>query len=223
MNTHGRRRRRNRRREEGAVLLVVMMVLLMVTATATFAIHSTATEVRAAGYARMSMQTSYLGETAVVGAMDWVDRVGPRLLVDIIAAKTAAGSQIPLAPFEPPLAANQFAHRIYIDELDPQSVVGAEEIAPSIAPDDLFGASGEDGPRSAYAPFALVDIYDVHVYTGVVAGFSSSGGTKMKHLRATYTARGRARLRGVAATDVQQLHESAGDARAVGISGPFAM
>ncbi|MBC7173726.1 MAG: hypothetical protein H5U40_14900, partial [Polyangiaceae bacterium] len=195
MNTRRKARRARHRREEGAVLLVVMLVLLMVTATATFAIHSTASEVRAAGYSRMAMQTSYLGETALVGAMDWVDRSGPRVLVDIMAAQEGR-PPLELAPFEPTLATGKTAYRLFMDDLDPSSVGGSGE-APTLAPDNLFRpfATSAEGPRNAYAPLAVVDVYDVYVYTGVMPGFSASGGTSMRHLRATYTARGRARLR----------------------------
>ncbi len=197
-----------RRREEGAALLVVMLILLMVTATATFAIHSTATEVRAAGNARMAMQSSYLGETALLAAMDWVDAQGPRVLVDMLAAREADEEQLVMAPFEPPLAENTYAFRIALEDLG-----GAR-----IAPDTMFGT------RSAYAPLAVVDIYDVHVYTGVVAGYSATGGSPMRHVRATYTARSRARIDDASiSADHQLLHESAGDARAIGISGPFGM
>ena len=59
MTTHDTtpRVRRPARRREGAAMLVVMLLLLMVTGTATFAIHSTTTEIRSTGYARQRMQT----------------------------------------------------------------------------------------------------------------------------------------------------------------------
>jgi hypothetical protein len=213
------------KREEGAVLLVVILILLMVTATATFAMHSTATEVRAAGNARVAIQTGYLGESGLVAAMDWVDQAGPRPLVDILAAEEAANRQLQLAPFEPPLATQKYAHRFYLSDLQPTVVTsetseGATVADPSVIPGNVFGS------RNIYEPYVAVDVYDQHVYTGFMPGFVASGGTAMKHLRATYTARGRARLRtGTidADSNAATYHEAASDARAMAISGPFGM
>ncbi len=224
--THRRERARAPRptqSEEGAVLLVVTLILLMVTGTATFAIHSTAAELRAAGHARVAHQTGYLGESGLVAAMDWVDQAGPRPLVDLLTAEETAARQISLAPFEPPLAAGKYAHRFYLAELQPSTVAEAAEgdpdADPSVVPSEVFGS------RDAYEPFVLVDVYDHHVYTGFLPGFVASGGNHMKHLRASYTARGRARLRSStgASTDTASYHEASSDARALAISGPFAM
>jgi hypothetical protein len=212
------------RPEEGAVLLVVMLVLLMVTATATFAIHSTASEVRAAGHSRIAMQTDYVAEAALIAAMDWVDRSSPRLLVELMDRYESTRTQIDMAPFEPPLYVGtgdattpnrEFAYRLYENDLTPVAVGGGAN--PDPIADTSFGL------RNAYTPLVLVDVYDVHVYTGVTAGYVASGGSGgFRFLRATYTARGRARLSsGTAAA--QNLHEAAADARAIGISGPFAM
>jgi hypothetical protein len=220
------RARPPRREEEGAVLLIVILILLMVTATATFAMRSTAAEVRAAGNARVAHQTGYLGESGLVAAMDWGDQAGPRPLVDILHAEEAAGRRLPLAPFEPPLAQNKFAHRFYLSDLQPggitpEGVEGDSAPDPSIIPVDVFGS------KNAYEPFVLVDVYDQHVYTGFMPGFVASGGAHMKHLRATYTARGRARLRDSALVDpssnAASYHEASSDARAMAISGPFGM
>src|SRR5690606_25854899 len=125
---------------------------------------------------------------------------------------------------ETPLAPQAVAHRLYIEDLSmpgttivPPGADGTAGVDPSLVPSDTLGA------RSAYAPLVMVDVYDAHVYTGVMPGYSASGGTSFRHLRATYTARGRARLVGDASGAVQGAHESAGDARATAISGPFAM
>src|SRR5690606_34704144 len=188
---------RRHEREEGAVMLVVMLVLLMITATATFAIHATTTEVRAAGYGRTAMQTGYLGELALVGAMDWVDRAGPGTLVELLERERskAPSARVSVSHFETPLSEQQVAYRLYMEDL---AVPGAAIIPPG--PDDTAGVDPSLvpadvlGTRSAYAPLVLVDVYDAHVYTGVMPGYSAGGGATYRHLRATYTARGRARL-----------------------------
>lgn len=207
-------------------MLVVMLVLLMITATATFAIHATTTDVRASGYGRTAMQTGYLGEVGLVGAMDWVDRVGPRTLVDLLERERskAPDARVSVSHFETPLAPEQPAYRLYVEDLAvpgvaiiPPGTDGTAGVDPSVVPAGVFGE------RSAYQPLVLVDVYDAHVYTGVMPGYSAGGGTSFRHLRATYTARGRARLGEDASSDAQTAHESAGDARATAISGPFAM
>ena len=62
-------RRAPRREQEGAVMLVVMLVLLMITATAMVGIHTTAYEVRGAGYSRQALQTDYIGEAGAASAL----------------------------------------------------------------------------------------------------------------------------------------------------------
>ncbi len=199
-----------------------MLILLMVTATATFAIHATAAEVRASGHSRVAMQTGYMAESALTSAMDWVDRTGPRVLVDVMNQRSTM-TPLDMSPFEPTLDASKVAHRLYVADLDTASAAPVEEGEavpnPAVVPSDVFGS------RSVYEPVYVVDIYDHHVYTGVMPGYGAGGGVTMRYVRATYTARGRARLRDSvgASSATTDYHQTAGDARAMGISGPFAM
>ncbi len=196
-------------------MFVVMMVLLSTSALAVFAIHGTAYEIRAAGYVKRAVQTRDVAESGLVSALAWVDRWGPGALLRAMHRTSIDNLRrgepaLSLAEFhEPPLAQGKEGYRIF-----------ASDLAGSGGP--VLDAESVGGPRRAYDATVYVDVYDVYQWTGVVAGERADGRGQLKYLRGTYTARGRTRLRG---GDVrvggQPLHESADDARALGISGPF--
>ncbi len=196
-------------KKEGAAMLVVLLILLMSTATAVFAVHSTSTEVRAAGFWRMSLQTQYLGETGALAAMSWVDRFGAPALLSAMRRTTTSGAVLDMSPFEPALAAGKEGYRMYPDDFTGLAIAPVEN--------EVIG------PRAAHQPFFMVDVYDTHIYTGVVAGNRSDGASRLRFLGATYTSRGRVRVPGEAgtATDPRPFNEGASDARARGVSGPF--
>lgn len=214
-----------RRREEGAVMLIVMLVLLTTTALAVFAIHATTTEVRAAGYDRMSAQAQEIGESGLAAAHTWVDVFGPDALSDAMAASTrVVGNSYNLPqPFEPPLAANRQGYRLYASDFE--RVVNATS-GGATAGLQLDGAD-LGGINRLYRPELVVDVYDNHQYTGVLAGYRSDGNSELRFLGATYTARGRLRLTDATGTPsdstdgLRGTHDSASDARARGVSGPF--
>jgi len=208
--------RRPRRDQEGAVMLVVMLVLLMVTATAMVGIHTTAYEVRGAGYSRQALQTDYIGEAGAQSAMAWVDFYGPGALLQAMTRSSelnrATGTEaLDLAPFEVPLATDHDAYRLYASDLGS---------AMTTVPLDQTSL----GLRNVYQPIVLVDIYDAYTFTGALSGSRSDGRGRLQYLRATYTSRGRTRVGGIGTADLQRgtyLHETASDARVYGLSGPF--
>lgn len=210
------RRRAPRKEQEGAVMLVVMLVLLMVTATAMVGIHTTAYEVRGAGYARQAVQTDYIGEAGVQAAMAWVDFYGPAAMLQAMNQsselnRATGGEALDLAPFEEALASGHDAYRLYTTDLGS---------AMTTVPLDQTSL----GTRNVYEPMVLVDIYDAYTYAGAIRGSRSDGRGRLQYLRATYTSRGRTRVRGIGTADQQRgtyLHESASDARVYGLSGPF--
>lgn len=193
-------------------MLVVMLILLMVTATATFAMHSTAYEIRAAGHTRMATQSYYVADTGLTGALGWVDAIGAQAVDSIFEEHEEASRQLDLSPLEPPLATDKYAHRIY----------GAD-----------LGATGspitrmELGPRQIYEPEITVDIYDHHTFPAVSAGHRSDGHGSMEFFRATYVSRGRIRIPGGADEQrdlgprIRDYNEGARDMRAVAVSGPY--
>lgn len=199
-------------REEGAAMLIVMLVLLMVTATATFAMHSTAYEIRAAGHTRMATQSYYVADTGITGALGWVDAIGAQAVDSIFEQHEEADRQLELSPLEPSLATDKFAHRIYGEDLGAMgSPIGRNEL----------------GPRQIYEPQITVDIYDHHTFPAVSAGHRSDGHGSMEFFRATYVSRGRVRIPGDADArhDVtvrrRDYNEGARDMRAVAVSGPY--
>jgi hypothetical protein len=57
-------------------MLVVMMVLLVATASAAVSVHSTQSELRAAGHHRQAIQTRYVSEAAMMTTISWIDQLG---------------------------------------------------------------------------------------------------------------------------------------------------
>jgi len=178
-------------------MLVVMLVLLMLTATAIVGIHTTAYEVRGAGYSRQSLQTDYIGEAGAQAAMAWVDFYGPGALLQAMSQSStlnrATGTQaLDLAPFEEPLAANRDAYRLYGSDL------GSAMLSVPLDQTSL-------GQRNAYEPMVIVDIYDAYTYTGALRGSRSDGRGRLQYLRATYTSRGRTRVRGIGLRTLERV------------------
>ena len=202
--------------EDGAAMLVVMFVLLMATATAVYAVQSTTFEIRAAGYGRRAIQTDALAENGLTAAMAWVDATGPDTMMLSLDRSMNGGSTLDVQPFEIALGAGKRGMRLY------GGAGGELNVTAQPRMDEPTATLGE---RQAMDTFLMVDVYDVHTFTGVLPGFSSSGTARLKFLGATYTARGRARLPGAAAVDASDtrasFHETASDARARGVSGPY--
>ncbi len=206
-------------------MLIVMLVLLTTTALAVFAIHATTTEVRAAGYDRMSAQAQEIGEAGLAAAHTWVDVFGPDALADAMAAsgRIAGNTYGPPQPFEPALAADRQGYRLYASDFTRVVTATSGAATATLALDqvDLGGAS------RLYSPDLVVDVYDSHQYTGVLAGYRSDGRSELRFLGATYTARSRLRLTDATGARVDTdtglggAHDSASDARARGVSGPF--
>jgi hypothetical protein len=63
------RRCRPQRGQEGNVLLIVLLILMMATSTATFVLHGTAQDQRAAGAMRNAMRARYVAESAAMTAV----------------------------------------------------------------------------------------------------------------------------------------------------------
>jgi hypothetical protein len=208
-------RRRIHLRREGAVMLVVMVMLLVSTATAIVAVHGTTYEIRASGHFRQAMQTQYVAETGLMASLTWVDSVGvPALLQAMERVRTM--HPVVLEPFEPNPLPGQNAYRLYVADL------AQNTSAPPFGPESFGGAT------QANQPYVAVDVYDTHVFTGAVAGQRSDGGTPLRFLRATYTSRGRTHLGSEMSLARDSIgdrprNETASDARARGVSGPFAL
>jgi len=225
-----RARRSARPEREGSVMIVVMLVLLTVTALAVYSVQATTYELRAAGHARQAMQAQYVGEAGLVAALAMMDDPtwGPNGFLHSVEMTEQSGtlSKPVMAPFEPELLADKWAYRMFSEDLD---LVTLAAVDPLAAPVHRAGLGANDGMSQTHDPLFYVDIHDHYTWTGILPGHRSDGGGRLHHLRATYTARGRLRLRGGDYVDptgidgtAREFHELASDARAQGISGPFA-
>lgn len=204
-------------RQEGGAMIVVMLVLLAATALATFAVHTTTSELRAAGHAREGMQSQYLAESGLNAALAVMDQRGPQSFLFAIDQTRSGGLAMPtLMPFEPELAADKDGYRMYLDDLAAYGGL-------AVADEEILSET-----RSVYEPTFMVDINDHYRYTMPIAGHRSDGYGRLQYLQATYTSRGRMRLDAAAtgATDPtdaegRALHELATDARAQAVTGPY--
>ncbi len=215
MNHPSQNRSKRKNRDRGAVMLVVMLMLLMATSTATFAMHATSSELRAAGYTRLAFQAEYVGETGVVCGMALVDELGAAALQYALLASENDTSLLPsIAGLEPPLLAGKRMYRMHIEDFTSGNVL----------PPDGDAVVGSDGrPQQLHTPDFVVDVSDDFVYTGAIAGQRADGYGRLQFMYATYTSRGRMELPSDVemANDTRGVHESASDARAFGLSGPF--
>jgi hypothetical protein len=215
--------RRAAKRREGAAMLIVMLLLLIVTATATFAIHSTSTEIRSAGYGRQRMQTRYVAEAGLVSTMIMLEQAGPEPLAIAMEQSATGTTARQLAPEEPTIAANVGNHRVSLGDFTAAPGVGAQPIETTVGYESL-------GRGMGYAPTFDVDVNDTYEFTGITAGARADGLGDLSYLAATYTARGRT----LPATDAYSpatasspatlrrgYHEAVVNARAFGISGPM--
>jgi hypothetical protein len=211
-------------------MLVVMLLLIIVTATATFAMHATSIELRSTGHSRQRMQTRYVAEAALVSSMTMLEQAGPEPLAMALERSQAGTTARQLGPEEPTMAATQGNHRI--DMTDFMSAGGTTATGREGLPFETTRGHESLGVGMGYEPNFAVDVNDGYRFTGAVAGHRSDGGSMLDYFAATYTARGRTQLpggvdqysaahgSGTPAHMRRGYHESAVNARAIGISGP---
>jgi hypothetical protein len=200
-----------------------MVVLLAVTGLAVVAVQSTSYELRAAGHERQAMQAEYVAKAGIEATFSLLDNpsYGPAGLDRAIRQTSQDPTYaVPsLAPFEPDVLADKDAYRLYSE-----NYVNFGGVAPTEAA--AIGALA--GNRQPYNPSFEVDVYDYMLWNPLfgTAGNSAASST-LRTTRATYTSRGRMRLRGgdFTGTDAvdprRQYHETAHAARAYAVSGPF--
>lgn len=217
------KRRKENRREEGAILVIVVLILLVVTATGTYAVHASTSELQGAGATRTAYQTEEMAISMVDGAMDWVDLVGPGTLYrhatlnDRSAVSAGRTSGLQLGNLEPALLPGQLGDRLYVTDLASRPG-GTRSSVELVSPASLNNGV----PQRASA---VVDVYDIHRYPGATPGARSDGYGTLYYLRATYTGRARAELPlgDTVAQDIRDRQISTSTARAIGTSGPFSM
>lgn len=190
-------------------MIVTMLVLLAGTATALFSVHATTFELRASGYARQSAQTQYIAETGLTATMAEVDQQDPWAIQCAMQTMANQGFVTPMASYgEPDLLPAKANFRFVADDF----------------PVDVIESSAIGGARQPYVPQFIVDLNDDYTYTATLPGYRSGGGSPLRFMYATYTARGRTQIPGQVpqGVDTRPYHEGAHDARAHAVSGPIA-
>ncbi len=146
-------------RREGAVMLVVMLILMVATASAAVAVHTTQSELHAAGQDRMALQARYVSEAAIVTTTAWVDRAGfsGDLLKIWLRWQNAAPPDLTVFG-EAPLLASDRHYAARTHEAEQIELLTANEVAPLSLPSANAGIGtpvdpaglGSFGPRQAY-------------------------------------------------------------------------
>ena len=201
-------------------MFVVMLVLLMTTGVAVFAVHTTTSEIRAAGAARQALQTQYVAESGLVAAITYSDVIQPAGVELALAATVLPGAGYMSQFFEPELQSGKHNYRLYLSDMTTSPTAGF--------PIETDATRGPSLGRSALAPWFVVDINDDYTYTAPIAGHRADGAGSLRFMAATYTARGRTRVPSSVGTDVPRSTgdtrpylEGAADARAYVVLGPY--
>jgi hypothetical protein len=212
-----------KKKEEGAVMLAVMLLLMMSTLTGLVALQSSTFELRAVGTERRALQTHYVAESALVTTLALVDVLRPEV-IRVAMAQSPVATSTRIATEEPATAREITNYRLYMS--DYASFAGV--VGSVVETDPGRGASL--GPMLGVAPDFAVDVNDDYLVSRPIAGARSDGYGELRYMMATYTARGRTRPPldaydpgEVAAlgAGARGLHETAANARAYAISGPF--
>lgn len=205
--------KRSIERREGAAMLIVLMVLLMTTATATFAIHSTSVEIRAAGHMRQAVQTEHLAEGAAYAGVSYLDRLGASGSI-VQYLRTQVGRDVASSPSEATIDRETNLLRIRMQDFSG---------APGVAGPPLETATSF-GPYNSHVPDFFVDGTDLYQISRDVAGTDLTG--RGAHFyRVTLTSLGQMAPPSDyrAADDTRSFNEVASRARAVTEVGPFWM
>ncbi len=201
-------------------MFVVMLVLLMTSGVAVFAVHTTTSEIRAAGAARQALQTQYVAESGLMAAIAYSDRIQPAGVELALQRSVLPASGYMSQFFEPEIAAGKRNYRLYLADLTLGATAGF--------PIETDPTRGESLGRSALAPWFIVDINDDYTYTTPIAGHRADGAGALRFMGATYSSHGRTRVPTAVGTDVPRSTgdirpylEGAADARAYVVLGPF--
>lgn len=222
MTRHARPKLRRRlAQREGAAMLIVLMVLLMTTATATFAIHSTSTEIRAAGHARQAVQAEYLAQGGAYAGVGYVEVLKANgALTQYLQTDVAAGTAS--SPDEATVGVASNMLRIPMSHFDDFAGVQGPPVELEHARTPSLG------PRNAYQPDFMVDGTDLYEVAREEAGRDLTG-RGARYFRMTLTSRGQMappgdyRETGADGTPVEDrsYNEVAMRARAITEVGPF--
>lgn len=196
-------------------MLVVLMVLLMTTATATFAIHSTSMEIRAAGFARQAVQAEYLAEGGAYAGVSYLDVLkADGSLVQYMRTSVAAG--VASSPSEATVDRTTNLLRITMRDFNDAPSVNSPPVETEAARTPSLG------PHNTYEPTFTVDGTDLYQISRDDAGRDLTG-RGSHYYRVTLTSLGQMappsdyRVAG----ETRSYNEVAMRARAITEVGPF--
>lgn len=163
-------------------MLIVLMVLLMTTATATLAIHSTSTEIRAAGHARQAVQAEYLAQGGAYAAVSYVDALKAQgSLTQYL--QTDVDDTDRLGPSEVTVMQDSNALRIAMDDFNGFMGVVSPPVETEAARTPSLG------PHNAYEADFLVSGSDLYQIAREEAGRDLTG-RGASYYRVSLTSRG---------------------------------
>ena len=144
---HGAGRRapgdRPRREQEGIVMLALMLIIVMLSATAVFAMRTTAEQVRAAGASQRHVQLQAMALGTAGAALTWSDFAEPTSLF----ACMTSGNTYALEPFEPDPPAGAEMCRVSKDDFD--VLTGTGPAVPPVTQEASLGPN--TSPRNIFS------------------------------------------------------------------------
>lgn len=194
-------------------MLIVLIILLMTTATATFAVHATSVEIRAAGHVRQAVQAEHLAEGGAYAAVSYLDVLKANgSLAQYL--RTDVAANVASSPDEATVDRQTNLLRIRMEDFANAPGVNSPPLETEGAP--------SLGPSSAYVPDFMVDGTDLHQLSRDAAGRDLTG-RGASYYRVTLTSRASmAPLNDYRATgDARSYNEVAMRARAFTEVGPF--
>lgn len=206
-------------------MIVVLLVVIMSTAVATVAIHSATSEVRASGHMRRSLETKNISESAITAAMALVDEIQPKTLLEAI----QRSDNQPTVTYEPDLANGQRAYNILMKDFqNVQGVTSTPLNEDNMASNATGNSSNILNSGNAFEHDFSVDVTDYRRFRKKMVGERVDGLGSFYYIYASFTARGRTRVKSSVApngdvtleNDPRALNESASDARANVVAGP---
>lgn len=195
MRTTGDKLRQRRLRErghEGMAMLLVLMLIVIVTAAGVFASHSTALEVRSAGFIRQAGQTHYVAETGVVAALDQMRQFCSAYLS--VMQRRAAAMATPPGYAEPPL---QYA--FYLDDFRTRVLGGTGLFAPATGGGGMTPRQPGSFGTGLLQPGFVTTVQVIGRFDRPMFGYSVGGGRDftIPMLAIELTSNGRTQLQGI--------------------------
>lgn len=168
------------------VLLIVLLILMMTTATATYAVHSTAYEIQAAGGMRQALRTRNVSEGMASAMMLRASEPLTRLCAEAGAVQDQLGASFTVNVEKygfPAIEPSESGETIGSFRLDSLSTSGLFENTP--IPDDSALASASTAATYVPNAWALVECKEVSAFAGDELGSANKTTRSFHRVRLT--------------------------------------